>query len=95
MGRSRSGSGTDFSGGVWGVGGDGHMASVGRITEHKRHVCKTEWVVSMYNPMDDNEVVLAGPSGDMVEGVYLHVCVCGVSWCPKREERSERMEGGL
>lgn len=63
MGRSRSGSGTDFSGGVWGVGGDGHMASVGRTAEHKRHVCKTEWAVSVYNPMDGNEVGLAGPWG--------------------------------
>lgn len=48
-----------------------------RITEHKRSVSKTEWAVTTCNPMDDNDIVLASTSGDLVQSacVRLYVCV--------------------
>lgn len=33
--------------------------TVRRITEHKRHVSKTEWAVTTCDPIDDNDIVLA------------------------------------
>ncbi len=47
-----------------------------RIAEHKRHVIKTEWAVATYNPMDDNDIVLAATSGDSRVCVLVCVCVC-------------------
>lgn len=51
-----------------------------RITEHKRHVSRTERAVTTYNPMDDNDIVPVSSSGDLVRGVCLCagacVCVC-------------------
>lgn len=71
-----------------------------RITEHKRHVSKTERAVTTCNPMEDNDIVLVSTSGDLVHSVCLCArarvclrgCVCDVSWCPSGVEGSERIE---
>lgn len=48
-----------------------------RITEHKRHVSKTEWPMATYNPMDDNDIVRDPTSGELVQSLSLCVwCVC-------------------
>lgn len=79
MGRSRRGGRTGWT--------------VRRITEHKRHVSKTEWAVTTYNPMDDNDIVLASTSGDLVQCVCVFVGSGGnVSWCPNAVEGWKRIE---
>lgn len=64
-------------GGLGECGGEWGGSSVRRITKDKRHVSKTEWAVTTYNPMDDNGIVLASTSGDYVQSAY--VCVCLMS----------------
>lgn len=65
--------GADMGAHAGGVGGDYRWAAgdgeggregrtgwtVRRITEHKRHVSKTEWAVTTCDPIDDNDIVLA------------------------------------
>lgn len=67
--------------------------TVRRITEHKRHVSKTEWPVTTYDPMDDNGLNLRGLGSRVCGWVCVFVgrgtLVC---WCPKALVGSERIE---
>lgn len=77
----------------WGVGQGGLWEE---YTEHKRHVSKTEWAVTTYNPMDDNDIVLASTSGDLVQSVRVCLCVGGLMSAGVLMQKQEKTEtGGL
>lgn len=57
--------------------------TVRRITEHKRHVSKTEWPVTTYDPMDDN--------GLNLRGLGSRVCVGGGHSCQLVPQRPCRL----